>query len=737
MNSTEEAKGQTRGAEVEVEVDSIVEVEVEVDSIVEEIPELLPMTPQEQTTSASIDGCLVVSKQYGSYWNEEHNANIYSLKTLVRAYNGVGLATNLLAASALSVLITTQYFATAHARIPIGDEPSSLLTSTNKKNIDFPDSDADASNATREEDDKDFLINALSKLACHRILPECHYNREKSLLQAFATDLPNALADAHADSTRQDLRKRKKGKPLTLKGKKWKDRVLARKRKQQIRKQKRKQKQRRNKEDPQSNQQSMEISCDNRTGSSDDKIEETKEEEKVAAVDPTNDNDKEKSQAPKHLQCANSELTVVSAALQEPPQDLSSISTNENKAYHHDEGQKRFAQLVIAPGSVGVRWEEDPPSVPIMDTTTIMYENRHRDRDQKYSDCDSFVTARDILEYTLNGNHDHDRENSSSSIHSFVTAATGTDNTQPRSTADQVFAFFRSNRDESSNTLLQATTKTTTTAILDDTDTMKGRIWDWIKGPFSSFLEKGVLDSEHFEKPPVKNPLHPNDAIFGCESKHQISEPGKEEEAPKRTTQLNPMAPQGPLKTTILQESSISEVEVVVYGQHKWLSPSEEEPSSATTMNDYCYFCCWFDSSWYSSEEDFSHERPRANKKGLIDVSCEVSLGSTQASSSNSSSKSSWFGSGNGTKKSKPTTPWYVMPRLDPIDDLYLEESSSMYETNEKSGDDEGCCVSRKAILKELNRFQNSNGSEGRIMEMVNFPSTLPLTRSEGVVLLD
>jgi len=749
MNSTEEAKAQTQTRDAEVEAYSISEVE---EISVLEVPVLLPMTPQELTTIASIDDCLTVSKQDGL---DPYNANINSFETLLRAFNGVGLVTNLLAASALSVLTTTQYFTNAQAPTPIGDETSSP-TSTNAKKID-----SDATDAAGEEDGKDFLINALSKLACHRILPECHCTMEKSFVQAFVTDLPKALADAHVDYTRQNPRKRKKTKPLiplTPKGKKWKDRVLARKRKQQIRIQNRKLQGK--KSEPQPNQQSLEIPCDT--------IEDTNEEEIVAAVDPTNDNAEEKSETQNHLQCSDFETTVVLVAQQESPEDFSSNYTEENETCLQNEGQKGFAQLIIIPGSVDVRWKEYLPSVPITDIdgspqftdlevlhldeeavamidddlpqlddlqelpvmiedTTPSTDNAlqstnpedrpldeegrmsndeaprfgdltdlerdvlrftnlqelaikelhssfmkdkvlqvsadierddvdcHEDRDQSDSDCTSFVTAGDILEYTLNDNHNPDRVNSSSSssssnsiIHSFVTAD------QPCSTADEALAIFRSNRDESTNPLLQATNDATT-----------------------------------------------------------------------------------PLKTIILEESSISEIEVVVYGQHKWLSSSKAEASSETTTIDYSYLCCWLNSSWFSSEEVFSSEKARANKNGFFDVSSEYSLGSTQASSSNGSSKSSWFGGGNWARKSKPEPPWYIMPGLDPIDDLYLEESSSLYETNEKSDDDEGCCVSRKVILRELNRFQNSNGTEDRIMEIIDFPSTLLPARSEGVMVLN
>ena len=752
MNSTEAAQSQSQDAEVDADADaepySISEGE---ETPVLEVPVLSPIASQDPTTSESTDGCLTVSKQDGL---DPYTATINSLETLLRAYYGIGLVTNLLAASVLSVLVTTWYFPTVQV---IGDEPSSL-TSTNTKKID-----SDATDAAGEEESKDFLINALSQLACRRMFPACHYTIEKSLLQDFGTEVPKALADAHVDPTRRNSRKRRKTKPLiplTPKGKKWKNRVLARKRNQQLRVQNRKHQ--RNKTELQPNHIALEISCDSRTGRSDAMMEDTKEEKIAADIDSTNDNAKTKSDTPNHLQCSDSETTVVSVAQQEPSEDLSSNSTDENETCLQDEEKKGFAQLIIIPGSVGVRWEDYPPStnqksisniddlptqvtdleVPNLDEEDVAMINDALPQFNELQDLpvmieDTTANTDNALELPLDeevkmSNDESPRLGELTDLERDVLRYT---NLQ-KLAIEELHSLFM--KDE----VLQV--------FFEKEDRHEDQ--DQSDSDGASFVTAGdipeyTLNDNH--SPHCESSSSSNSSIHSfvtADTGVENAQPCSTDDqalaffSSNQDESTNPLLQDTndattPLKTLILEESSISEVEVVVYGQHKWLS--KEDPLSATTTIDYSYLCCWFDSSWWSLEQVFSSEKARASKYGFFDVSSEDSLGSTQASSSNGSSKASWFGGGNWMRKSQPEPPWYVMPGLDPIDDLYLEESSSLCETNEKSDDDEECCVSRKAILKELNRLQNSNGTEDRIMEIVDFPSTLISARSEGAMVLN
>jgi hypothetical protein len=426
----------------------------------------------------------------------------------------------------------------------------------------------------------------------------------------------------------------------------------------------------------------------------------------------------------------DSELFVVHLTVANPvaPEDLSSLAAEEHLVTDrvYNEVPNGFAQLVIAPtGSVkGVSWEEHPCSSP---GTTIAGQHKatqlRPEGDCADSDGNSFVTAGEVLESTKDGVH---RENtvrsSGSSIHSFVTAATSNimAETQSLSRAGTVLAFFHSYWHESSN------------AISDATDTFKGRVCRWIKeggklSPLSSSLAaQDVLQSAQ------------NEQIEEMQEQQSPVEIPPRRKTPKRSKLFSNINNNNNNEKvcieTILQseaESSSPTIQVVVYRQ---------EDQSPIMMKNCLQVCCWFDADWYSS---FTPNTLQMNFLDKWGSSCEASLASTQASS-NTGSKTSWFGSGGGTKhKTKIMQKhWYMMPKLDPelnIDDLLFEESAPSCEDHPHDDVDNRWAVSRKAILREFDRFQNGAGSvsSDRVMEMVHFPDTALPFPNQGVVVLD
>jgi len=440
---------------------------------------------------------------------------------------------------------------------------------------------------------------------------------------------------------------------------------------------------------------------------------------------------------------------------EEPSENRSAaISTEDN-------GTQGFVPLVIASGAVrlfngpaetAVRVVDHPrPSILRAATTivdnTVQHEHERPETDdgndsESDSDCASFVTAADIFEggctvlvdsILLRGSSSsssihscHNRDGSS--IHSFVTAATGitatastnnnndddddgvVNNIHPPSTAHQVLAFLRSHWNENSNPSKASTTtnnNTNNTAIRHTTETVKGRISAWIQGtsgarsPFSSScLAKDVLDSAHddekleekkLEDPPAI-PLHSQSSSASTVSRSVLHTAAGQRalleggEAPFHGThqqQHDMMMSSGPLTNeticieTILDESSSAAVdfprlvEVVVYGHDRLLS--EEDDYAAASNNGLYYICCGFD-SWYSNFSDcgYQQQQPTTTRAAAAAAACKGTTTDRSGEVSLGSTQASSWCSTNSNHKSSSrgsgttsgSKPWYAMPTL-------------------------------------------------------------------------
>ena len=532
--------------------------------------------------------------------------------------------------------------------------------------------------------------------------------------------------------------------PRTTKGKKWRARIVARRQKCTEASQ----------EYP---QQSQERSSRNKIGRSDDESLGTRAEAKEIVEAFANTNQSQDCSSQNKIGHSNESLGTQAEAKeiveafenanprpvydncnvdfllfldskQDPSETLSSISSEQTI-------KNIFAQLDIDSCSMGVRWEKNPAlkqeeegrvsgsstptksgipsdilsieqSLELSFAQTVREINANNEADgrnkiddtiSENSDCLSFVTARDeIPEETAPDENENEIKSPGSTQSSAGTK--GNDETLDKNKNNENITFDM---------------------ILAATDTINGRLWGLISGgelssPLSSSPAKDLLELS-FEA---------NEITLQSKYGRDHDEQGQSQKTATATSNaktasdnIERVSIEAILNLDEFTTPSNNNVEVVVYDQD-FLSPD-------TKNRGFFHLCCWFDSSSGDPfETPLEHE-----KKG-----CDASLCLTDASSTNSSSKSStsWLPF-SGTKNTKEQ-PWYVLPTADLLvdnDSLSVfcgsEEQQQNADSNSTNIEDEGFVVSRMSILKELNRLKNYSDSgicySDRVMEIIHFAS--------------
>ncbi len=631
-------------------------------------------------------------------------------EALVRFYNEVGLVTNLLAFYALSVLMTTPHLEAASSTHQLADTTS---LSTKSPDVSIQDSNIFdiLSLTTRTDKIEDLVIKALSMITYIGILPEYHFISQKSL--------PRTI-----DTAERTLKKQKNASiaPKTVKGKKWRCRVLARKEK---RKQKRKQKERKLRMQATASKDVVER--ENETGSfskkdivekssypqctnnydyldfilqSDEEDDEDKTEEKVLIERPSYPQDQGANNYD-YLGCILNSGTNqilsdnISLICSEDDGD---VQTNENGNGNENE----FAQLVVTPGSVYVRWEEGPTLVQeeeIEGKSSALMSSSHS---RFCIPCD-ILSIEESLEQSfadalreITEDAEDDIPQSSEDCLSFVTAE---DTVEEKESADTIRDITINEVD-----ILQPNEDYTPFVTAED-------------------VAKQIETLNNMNRTEQKSETNRSNGIQSS----LATETKQDDENVCIETILDAQRPS-------------SKVEVVVYG-HDMLSPASK-PS---------FWCSWFEAfSWNSlqfSLPDAFHE-----KKGSGHSDSSLCL--TETLTNSSSNSSSWLSFGAGIKKDK-NQPWYIMPEFDSetntLDTAFLEglpslctsntEWNSIDEyTNTTSEEDEGFVLSRMSIVREFNRIRNDDSlcHSDRVMEMIYFSTTpAPQTRTSvnGLVL--
>eukprot|EP00531_Pseudo-nitzschia_arenysensis_P009548 CAMPEP_0116146734 /NCGR_PEP_ID=MMETSP0329-20121206/17327_1 /TAXON_ID=697910 /ORGANISM="Pseudo-nitzschia arenysensis, Strain B593" /LENGTH=716 /DNA_ID=CAMNT_0003642511 /DNA_START=48 /DNA_END=2198 /DNA_ORIENTATION=- len=609
--------------------------------------------------------------------SEANNQEIINpVETLMRFYNELGLATNLLAVSSLSVLISPHLGTPIVPTNQISNEPSSSTESP------FPD-------ITTRNNVEDLVIKALSMIACFGIIPEYHYISQKSLTT-------NILQMERMSPKKP---KTAKAAPKTLKGKKWRNRILARKEKQKQQEQRRKAKEESEKESIQKDCDDLveDVGKENELIETSDQAQRTQNYDYLEFVLKENDEEadlskNETTNKPVSAECTN-DYDYLNCALQsDAKENISeslSLVSSEDDADCLEANEKRFAQLDVIPGAVDVRWEEIPALVP-------------EEEEKEESDADSSMSASST--------------DSRSGIPSDILSI--------EESLEQSFAEAMQGILEDSE---PAKAKAKPTQVEIPQELNDDRI------SFVTAEEIAEQTESINDKPTQEQTADETNITKGSQRSLQSETKSSDEKVS--------------IETILDVESAVSKVEVVVYG-HDLLS------SSAQT--GYFNWCCWFD----AFSPSISGEKKKAS--GLDDASlCLTETSSNSSSSWNSSSWLS-FGAAGGTKKAKPM-PWYIMPQLDPgcdtLDSAFLENLSSFFTTDNEgsigdeectdnktsttaptgtSDDDEAFALSRLAIVQEFHRIRNNDNlcHSDRVMEMIYFSTTMEPPRSNENVLV-
>lgn len=688
-------------------------------------------------------------------------ANIDAAEALMRFYNEVGHLTNLLAFSAFSVLITTPHLEAGSVTHQLADTSS---FSTKSPEIPIPDSNIfdTVSQTPTTHKIEDLVIKALSMITYIGILPEYHNISQKSL--------PRTI-----DTAQRTIKKQKNAsiEPKTVKGKKWRGRVLARKEK---RKQKKKQKERKLRIEAtaiEESQQQLENCCDIFASTNRNKIQVAGDVEKEnemgsfskkdivekstyplctnnydyldfilqsdAKEDPSenlssnqnetaslssNKDDEEKTDEIETIeklsfpqgQDANNYdylgCILNSDAKEDPSDDLSLISSEDDGDLQRNENE--FAQLVITPGSADVQWEEG------------LILPQEEETEGKSSASISSTHSRSGIPYDILSIEESLEQSFADAMREITEDAEPEEVDIPHSSEGDCLSFV---------------TAEDTAEQKEFADIIR-KITDGVE-PTEVDIPQPTEDSISFVT--AEDIAEQDETLNNVNTIEQKGESNRSKGIQSSLAIETKQDDENVCIETILDaQHTSSKVEVIVYG-HDILSPASK-PS---------FWCSWFEAfSWNLLQ--FSLPNASHEKKGSGPSDSSLCL--TETSTNSSSNSSSWLSFGPGTRKNK-NQPWYIMPDIMPefdsetstLDTAFLEglssfctsntewNSSDEY-TNTGSEEDEGFVLSRLSIVREFNRIRNDDSlcHSDRVMEMIYFSTTpAPPTRTSvnGLVL--